>query len=120
MLLFSTTAKSSWALMFKRALDIALSGLALALFSPLLLGIWIAVRASSPGPAIFVQRRSTLRGRTFDMYKFRTMVANAEQIRAELADRNEVSGPVFKIKDDPRITPVGRWLRRWRNVPLVI
>ena len=113
MLLFSTTAKSSWALMFKRALDIALSGLALALFSPLLLGIWIAVRASSPGPAIFVQRRSTLRGRTFDMYKFRTMVANAEQIRAELADRNEVSGPVFKIKDDPRITPVGRWLRRY-------
>ena len=113
MLLFSTTAKSSWALMFKRVLDIVLSGLALVLLFPVLLGIWIAVRATSPGPALFVQRRSTLRGRTFDMVKFRTMVANAEQIRAELADRNEVSGPVFKIKDDPRITSVGRWLRRY-------
>ncbi|NCD22551.1 MAG: sugar transferase [Spartobacteria bacterium] len=113
MLLFSTTAKSSWALMFKRLLDIALSALALVVLSPVLLGIWIAIRATSPGPALFVQRRSTLRGRTFDMLKFRTMVANAEEIRADLADRNEVSGPVFKIKDDPRVTPLGRWLRRY-------
>ncbi len=113
MILFSTTSKSSWALMFKRVLDIVLSGLALVLLFPLLLGIWIAIRATSPGPAFFVQRRSTLRGRTFDMFKFRTMVANAEQIRNELEHRNEVSGPVFKMKDDPRITPIGRWLRRY-------
>jgi lipopolysaccharide/colanic/teichoic acid biosynthesis glycosyltransferase len=76
-------------------------------------GIGIAIRATSPGPIFFVQRRSTLRGRTFNMAKFRTMVANAEEIRDELDARNEVSGPVFKMKDDPRITPVGRWLRRY-------
>ena len=113
MILFSTTSKSSWALMFKRVLDVVLSALALVLLSPLLFGIWAAIRATSPGPAFFVQRRSTLRGRTFGMVKFRTMVANAEQIRDELEHRNEVSGPVFKMKDDPRITPVGRWLRRY-------
>jgi len=113
MLLFSTTAKSSWALMFKRLWDIALSALALVVLSPLLLGIMVAIRATSPGPIFFVQRRSTLRGREFNMYKFRTMVANAEEIRARLDARNEASGPVFKIKDDPRITPFGRWLRRY-------
>ncbi len=113
MILFSTTAKSSWALMAKRLLDIALSALALLAAVPLLLGIWVAIRATSPGPAFFVQRRSTLRGRTFDMIKFRTMVPNAEEIRDELAHRNEASGPVFKMKDDPRITPIGRWLRRY-------
>ena len=113
MLLFSTTAKSSWALMFKRVLDIALSAFALLVLAPLLLGIMAAIRATSPGPIFFVQRRSTLRGREFSMVKFRTMVQNAEQIRAQLDAHNEVSGPVFKMKDDPRITPVGRWLRRY-------
>ena len=113
MILFSTTAKSSWALMFKRVMDIALSAFALVVLSPLLLGIAIAIRATSSGPIFFSQRRSTLRGRTFAMLKFRTMVQNAEEIRARLDDRNEVSGPVFKMKDDPRITPVGRWLRRY-------
>ena len=113
MLLFSTTAKSSWALMVKRGLDLVLSALALLLLSPLLLGILVAIRATSPGPAFFVQRRSTLRAREFNMVKFRTMVANAEEIRSQLDARNEVSGPVFKMKDDPRITPVGRWLRRY-------
>ena len=113
MILFSTTSKSSWALMIKRVLDIVFSALAIAAFSPLLLGIAIAVRATSPGPVFFVQRRSTLRGRIFAMYKFRTMIPNAEQIRDQLHELNEVSGPVFKIKDDPRITPLGRWLRRY-------
>ena len=113
MLLFSSTAKSSWALMIKRIIDIVVSALALAVLSPLLLGILIAIRLTSPGPALFVQRRSTLRFREFNMYKFRTMISNAEEIRENLAHRNEVSGPVFKIKDDPRITPVGRWLRRY-------
>ena len=113
MLLFSTTARSSWALMFKRLLDLFGSALALVVFSPVFLGIAIAIRATSPGPVFFTQRRSTLRGREFTMYKFRTMVANAEQIRGDLERHNEVSGPVFKIKDDPRITPLGRWLRRY-------
>ena len=113
MLLFSTTAKSAWALMIKRLLDLGLSALLLLLLSPLLLGIMIAIRATSPGPIFFVQRRSTLRGRTFKMLKFRTMVQNAEEIRNALDARNEVSGPVFKIRNDPRITPVGRCLRRY-------
>ncbi len=113
MLLFSSTAKSAWALMVKRLLDIGLSALALALLSPLYLGIAIAIRATSPGPIFFSQRRSTLRGRIFLMHKFRTMVQNAEAIRADLDTRNEASGPAFKIKDDPRVTPVGRWLRRY-------
>ena len=113
MLLFSTTAKSLWALSVKRILDVVFAAAALVAFFPLLLGIAIAVRASSPGPVFFKQRRSTLRGRTFLMYKFRTMVHNAELIRGDLETQNEVSGPVFKIKNDPRITPVGRWLRRY-------
>jgi exopolysaccharide biosynthesis polyprenyl glycosylphosphotransferase len=113
MLLFSTTAKSAWGLMVKRVLDIVLSALALVVLAPLFLGIAIAIRATSPGPIFFTQRRSTLRGRVFKMAKFRTMVQNAEDIRQELESHNEVSGPVFKIKDDPRITPIGRWLRRY-------
>lgn len=113
MLLFSTTAKSAWALMVKRLLDILFSALLLVLLAPLLVGIAVAIRLTSRGPVLFVQRRSTLRGRTFNMYKFRTMVPGAEDIRRDLEGRNEVSGPVFKMKDDPRITPLGRWLRRY-------
>jgi exopolysaccharide biosynthesis polyprenyl glycosylphosphotransferase len=113
MLLFSSTAKSSWALMVKRLLDVVLSALALGVLFPLLLGIAIGIRVTSRGPIFFVQRRSTLRGREFTMYKFRTMIPNAEEIREQLDRRNEVAGPVFKIKDDPRITPFGRWLRRY-------
>ena len=113
MLLFSSTAKSSWALMIKRVLDVILSAIGLVVLFPLLLGLAIAIRATSPGPVFFVQRRSTLRGRTFNMYKFRTMISNAEQVRDALEHRNDVTGPVFKMKDDPRITPLGRWLRRY-------
>lgn len=113
MLLFSTTAKSAWALMVKRLLDVVLSAGALLVLAPLFLGIAAAIRFTSPGPIFFVQRRSTLRGRIFNMVKFRTMIANAEEIRDSLDGRNEVSGPVFKIRNDPRITPLGRWLRRY-------
>ncbi len=113
MLLFSTTSKSTWALMTKRLLDIAFSALAILLLSPLWIAIMIIIRMSSPGPIFFSQKRSTLRGREFHMLKFRTMVENAEEIRQGLNQQNEVSGPVFKIKDDPRVTPFGRWLRRY-------
>lgn len=113
MLLFSSTAKSSWALMIKRIVDVGLSALGLVVLFPVLLGLAIAIRATSPGPVFFVQPRSTLRGRIFNMYKFRTMVSNAEEIREVLEHRNDVTGPVFKMKDDPRITPLGRWLRRY-------
>ncbi|MGE5420092.1 MAG: sugar transferase, partial [Chloroflexota bacterium] len=81
-------------------------------FSPVFLIIALLVKFSSPGPVIFKQARVGLRGRPFDLYKFRTMVANAEQIRNQLSEKNEVDGPVFKIKDDPRVTGVGKFLRR--------
>ena len=113
MLIYSSTAKSAWSLMFKRLMDIILSAVGLIVLSPLFLGIMLAIRLTSPGPIFFSQIRSTLRGRTFRMYKFRTMVPDAENMRDTLEDLNEVSGPVFKIKDDPRVTPVGRWLRRY-------
>jgi exopolysaccharide biosynthesis polyprenyl glycosylphosphotransferase len=113
MLLFSTTSKSTWALMTKRLLDIAISAGAMLFLSPLWLAIMILIRLSSPGPIFFSQKRTTLRGRDFNMLKFRTMVENAEEIREELDQHNEVSGPVFKIKEDPRVTPLGRWLRRY-------
>ncbi len=113
MIVFSTTPKSLWGLGIKRLMDITLSGLGLVFLSPVYLGIALAIRRGSPGPAFFSQCRCTLNGRRFNMYKFRTMVQNAEDIRGELEAQNEVSGPVFKIKDDPRITPIGRILRRY-------
>ncbi len=82
------------------------------LLSPLFLLSAILVRFTSRGPVIFTQQRAGLNGQSFVMYKFRTMHANAEAEQAELADQNEMRGPVFKIASDPRITPIGRFLRR--------
>lgn len=109
---FSFSAVSPWALGVKRAADAVLSALLLAVLSPLLFGLGLAVKLGSPGPALFSQIRCGLRGRTFRIYKFRSMVANAEQLRPELAGANEMNGPVFKLSRDPRVTPIGRWLRR--------
>jgi exopolysaccharide biosynthesis polyprenyl glycosylphosphotransferase len=89
----------------------ALTVLLLAL--PLILLIAVGVRMSGPGPVIFRQTRTGRQGREFTLYKFRSMYADAEQRRAELADRNvRAEGLLFKVRNDPRITPVGRWLRR--------
>ncbi|MDX2194684.1 MAG: sugar transferase [Gemmatimonadales bacterium] len=96
----------------KRALDVVLVLAGGALLSPLLLVLALVVRASSPGPILYRWRVMGERGRPFTGYKFRTMVANADALRAALADRNEMSGAVFKMRDDPRVTPIGRWLRR--------
>ena len=112
-LLYTTVARSTWALAVKRLGDIVLSAAALLLLSPLFLVIAILIKRSSPGPVFFAQRRCTWHGRIFSMYKFRTMVANAEAIRYKLQSQNEVSGPVFKMKNDPRVTPVGRFLRKY-------
>jgi len=97
----------------KRALDILLSGMALALLSPLLIGTAIAIKLSSKGPVLFRQTRVGLYGRQFHMLKFRSMVVNAEELRAKLAQQNEQSGPVFKLRRDPRITPIGRFIRKF-------
>jgi lipopolysaccharide/colanic/teichoic acid biosynthesis glycosyltransferase len=71
------------------------------------------IKVTSPGPVLFRQQRSGLSGRPFTIYKFRTMVSNAEQLKDELAAMNEMSGPVFKVSQDPRVTGVGRWLRKY-------
>lgn len=93
-------------------MDIVGSAIGLVLLSPIFLILAMLVRCSSRGPVIFVQKRCGLGGRTFRFYKFRTMVADAEKRRLELEHLNEMSGPVFKIEFDPRITPVGRVMRK--------
>jgi lipopolysaccharide/colanic/teichoic acid biosynthesis glycosyltransferase len=80
--------------------------------APLMLAIAIAIKLTSRGPVLFTQDRYGYLKRLFRMYKFRTMVAGAEWLQSELETRNEASGPVFKISDDPRLTLVGRFLRR--------
>ncbi len=112
LLIYRTVPAISWALVIKRAMDIVGSFVFLVLASLPMAIIAILVRSTSPGPIIFSQARSGLHGRPFHMYKFRSMVTNAEQARAELESMNEMAGPVFKVKNDPRVTPLGRWLRK--------
>jgi exopolysaccharide biosynthesis polyprenyl glycosylphosphotransferase len=99
-------------LILKRAIDIVCAVVALVVSAPLLAAAAVAVKLSSPGPVLFSQPRHGLHKRRFRMYKLRTMYVDAEARQTDLEDRNEASGPVFKIRDDPRITPVGRILRR--------
>jgi exopolysaccharide biosynthesis polyprenyl glycosylphosphotransferase len=113
LLSLSSAPDSELRLFFKRIFDAALSLVALIAFSPALLCMAAMIRLTSPGPVLFRQTRCGLGGRRFVLYKFRSMINNAEQLRAELHQLNELDGPVFKITDDPRITTVGRWLRRF-------
>lgn len=110
-LIFRSTPDSSWQLLLKKLFDRFGAALLLVLGSPLFALIAVVIRATSAGPILFKQERSGLYGRPFLMYKFRSMVSNAEQSRQELQQYNEMTGPVFKISKDPRITPVGNWLR---------
>ena len=96
----------------KRAMDVAGAVVLLVVLAPVMLGVAVAIKLTSRGPVLFAQDRYGYMKRLFRMYKFRTMVADAEQLHAGLEERNEASGPVFKIRDDPRITWVGRVLRR--------
>jgi len=112
LLVYRTTPSLSYGLHTKRVLDVLGASFLLVVTAPLMMLIAALVRGTSPGPAIFSQNRSGLHGRPFRMYKFRSMVTNAEQARAELEARNEMSGPVFKVQNDPRVTPLGHWLRR--------
>jgi exopolysaccharide biosynthesis polyprenyl glycosylphosphotransferase len=112
LLIYRTAPTISWELVAKRIIDVTGSLVLLIITSPLIILIAVAVRYTSPGPVIFWQNRSGLHGRSFRMYKFRSMVTNAEQARAELESMNEMSGPVFKVKNDPRVTPLGHILRR--------
>jgi exopolysaccharide biosynthesis polyprenyl glycosylphosphotransferase len=113
LLIFRTTPETSWQLVCKRLIDVAGATIGLAIIGPLvMLPVAIGLKCTSPGPIFFRQKRSGLHGRLFTMYKFRSMVTNAEMLKAELEVFNEMSGPVFKMKDDPRITPFGRFLRK--------
>ena len=112
MMVFRSTPEATWEAAAKQALDYAGALFLLVVSSPFLIVAALTVKLTSPGPVIFRQERSGLNGRPFTMYKFRTMVTDAEQRKQELAAFNEMSGPVFKVANDPRITPVGRWLRK--------
>lgn len=101
-----------WPLAMKRALDFSLALVALIVLSPVLLIVALLIKLTSPGPVLFKQGRVGQNKRRFNIYKFRTMVVDAEKKMKELEHLNEVSGPVFKIKQDPRITPIGKFLRK--------
>ena len=101
-----------WKMAVKRLLDIVISAFLLVILSPLALITAIAIKIDSPGPVHFVQERVGLNKRKFRLYKFRTMVDGADKKQVNLEELNEVSGPVFKIKNDPRITPVGKILAK--------
>ena len=96
----------------KRGLDIAISSFLLLVLSPLLIATALLIKLTSDGPVFFQQERIGVNKRRFWMYKFRTMVPDAEKLMPKLEALNEASGPVFKIKDDPRITSLGKFLRR--------
>jgi exopolysaccharide biosynthesis polyprenyl glycosylphosphotransferase len=113
MLTISATPRQPVALLVKRSLDLLGAAAAMVLLSPVFGTTAALVKLTSRGPVYFRQTRVGLNGRTFTLYKFRSMYRDAESRRAELEHRNERSGPVFKIKHDPRITPVGKWIRRF-------
>jgi exopolysaccharide biosynthesis polyprenyl glycosylphosphotransferase len=109
---FSAGPTDEGALVVKRLLDVVASALVLAALAPISLLVALAVKLDSPGPVLFRQRRVGQNGREFWLYKFRSMFVDAEARRAELLHRNEMDGPAFKISDDPRVTRVGRFLRK--------
>lgn len=96
----------------KRTIDIIGAGLGLILLSPIIAIIACAVKVTSRGPIFFSQKRVGKNGELFEMYKFRSMVVNAEELKEKLEEQNEMSGPMFKIKDDPRVTKVGKFIRK--------
>jgi exopolysaccharide biosynthesis polyprenyl glycosylphosphotransferase len=97
----------------KRSFDLIVSALLVLLLSPLLLFAAVAVKLTTPGPLIYRSRRRGLGGVPFDCFKFRTMYEDADRLQAELEGANEVGGAIFKMRNDPRVTPIGRFLRRW-------
>jgi exopolysaccharide biosynthesis polyprenyl glycosylphosphotransferase len=99
-------------LLLKQAIDVVFALMLLAILSPLMIIIATAIKLTSPGPALFVQERYGRNRRRFRMYKFRSMVSNAETLMTHVEELNEAKGPIFKIKKDPRITKVGRLLRK--------
>ena len=108
----SRCCMEGWPTFAKRVLDFVISLILIALISPGLLIVAILIKLSSTGPVLFIQSRIGRNKRRFNIYKFRTMVVDAEKQMSKIEHLNEVTGPVFKIKNDPRIIPFGRFLRR--------
>lgn len=96
----------------KRTIDIIGSLAGLLLLSPVLIIVSILIKLESEGPIVFSQDRIGYKGQKFKMYKFRSMVVNAEDLKKQLAEQNEMSGPMFKMKNDPRVTKVGKFIRK--------
>jgi exopolysaccharide biosynthesis polyprenyl glycosylphosphotransferase len=109
---FINTPNNPYELTLKKIMDLNISMFMLITLLPLFLIVSALVKYTSPGPIIYKQARVGLRGRKFYLYKFRTMVYNAELLRKDLDAENEADGPVFKIKDDPRVTKIGKFLRK--------
>ena len=110
---FEKRFDKEWQLFVKRALDVIASGLGIVLLTSAFFALVLLIRLTSPGPAFFLQERVSLRGRKFLMYKFRSMYEEAEKELEKLRSLNEVEGPIFKIKNDPRMTFLGRVLRKF-------
>ena len=96
----------------KRTVDIFCSLGALIILSPILIILAVLIKLESKGPVLFAQERIGMNGVTFKMYKLRSMVANAEQLKKKLVEKNEMDGPMFKMKDDPRVTNIGKFIRK--------
>ncbi|MBK7363165.1 MAG: sugar transferase [Micavibrio sp.] len=112
-LTFETSRLKESELVVKRLVDIIISGVALILLAPVFIFTAVAIKLSSPGPVYFKQVRSGRSGRRFMLYKFRSMVPDAEKKLDSLKEQNEMSGPVFKMENDPRVTGIGRFIRKW-------
>jgi len=112
-MVFRTTPETGWQSALKRPFDLLGSMFVLIGLSPLYLLIALLIKFTSRGPVLFRQQRSGLNGRPFTIYKFRTMTADAEERKKDLTALNEMRGPVFKVTNDPRITPIGRILRKY-------
>lgn len=108
---FINIPHNPYALAIKKVIDVFGSLILILFFLPFMLISAIIIKVTSKGPVIYTQKRVGLRGRNFDLYKFRTMIINADDLKKDLMDRNEAESPAFKIKDDPRITKFGKFLR---------
>jgi exopolysaccharide biosynthesis polyprenyl glycosylphosphotransferase len=110
---FESTSLKLGQLFFKRLFDFIVAGIGFILLTPFLFIVAILIKRTSVGPVFFKQLRCGMYGRKFVFYKFRTMIADAESKLKDISQYNEMNGPVFKMKNDPRITKVGKWLRKF-------
>ena len=113
MLVFRSTPEASWQSFAKQVLDAAGASVLITVVSPLMLLVVLLIKLTSPGPVLFRQQRAGLNGQPFTMLKFRSMVTDADQRKHELEILNEMSGPVFKVTNDPRVTRIGQFIRKF-------